>query len=326
MSNTTNLFIQRPALPATGYTALPNWLFECETLDIKARDLTVLNYIHTKCKNWKVRVSDVAKHCRMSKNTVYAALKVLQQHGFAHWERLSSGHVNWFIHVPDQPPAVKPHTKKPQSKKPDPNFEHVLTRNEEKPSIEKTTTAPPENLPVCKVIIEEPVVVVVTEEPVLPAEPITELPNITPDLTVLEVFNEKEKNIVSKELNKVTDLTAQAVILFTLKTAIANNTVKNSPIALARGLINKALDGVLVTQYAVAKMKAGQSTAIPMTQHTPHAIVEDNYRAERIAKIRNLAAKHPECVEVMKRKGAFTFPSEITYMYFPYDFRDAGLI
>lgn len=317
----TPVFIQRPALPATGYTALPNWLFECKTLKLKARDLVVLKYLLSKPQNWQVRVNDIANWCAMSKNTVYAALKVLQQLGIAHWERLKTGRVNWFIHVPDQPASrvVETHTKKTHH-----NFDRVLTKNNKKPNIEKKTTEPP-NKPT---INEQPLVapVVVTEQSVLLPEPTTTSSDITPDLTVLECLDAKEKNIIIKELKKVTDLTTQAVILFTLKTAMANNTIKNSPIALVRGLINKAIEGVLVTKYAVERIKAGQSTAVPMTKDTPHALVEAQLKAERIAKIRGLAAKHPECVNEMKKNRRFVFPSDTRYVYSAYDFIEAGLM
>lgn len=278
MTTTANLFIQRPATPATGYTALPNWLLECKTYDLKPRDLAVLNYLLSKRSDWKVRISDVVKYCRISRNTVYAALKVLQARGLAWWERLSSGHVQWYLHVPDNPPVtrvVEPHPKKPHPKKPHPNFEHVLTKNNKKTITENTTTAPAENPPIC-----EPDVVVV-EKPVLPPE----LANVKVefDPSVLDTFNEKEKNLANSELKKVTDRLTQAIILVMLKNAITDNKITNSPMAYLRGLVKCATKGTLDIISELRKIKKAQEQAAAQAAVAPKIPTAEELAARKQA-------------------------------------------
>lgn len=330
MNASINNLIQRPALPTSGYTSLPNWLFDCETFELKARDSTVLNYLLTKCKTWEIRIHDIAKHCRMSRNTVYAALKVLQERGLVWWVRLSSGHVKWYVHVPDNPPPtrmVEPHPKKSDPKKSDPNLGHVLTKNNKKPITENTTNPPPESPPSEPPPPPPPVVV---SEPVVQEAVKTETPadnvNVLADYSILqEQFDDKQRNLANKELNRV-NLIAQAVILFTLKTTIASNSIKNSPMALLRSLVNKAIEGTLDTQSVLEKMKkTGQYEQTPppqpsMPQQKPFSSKE--YHSERNKKLPALVAKYPHSLEETIKTGQFYFPGE--GMFILADFVEAG--
>jgi hypothetical protein len=331
------IYIERPAVPANGFTTLPNALFDCSTFNLKPRDQSVLNYLLTKRADWKIRVSDIAKHCCISKNTVYTALKVLQERGIARWERLKTGHTHWFIRIPDLPitPAITPHPKKPHHEKPDTNFSAVLTSNKNETSIKKTTTAPSENLPICEpiVVVSEKIVLPTVQhsEPIKPVvvetvstQQVTESFQPVPDMTVLECFDDQEKRLVTHELNKVTSITNQAVILFMLKNAIVNNTVKRTPIAMIRGLINLAIDGLLDTKYELAKMKQAEETNRPKPV-IPQLSAEERKAKEqamRVAQLKELVAKHPESIAEVKRIGAFHFGNR--GVFFKSEFKLAG--
>jgi hypothetical protein len=286
-------------------------------------------------------VPRIARDVGCSERSVQKKIKELEQLGlveriFRKYEkggnRSNLYRIVGFADRPLLPPQKTEPAAQPISERGSPSYsdkvhqagEQVAPINKtQKNTLKKTTTAPPENPP-----IVEPVVVV-TEKAVLPTQPITAtaLPDIMPDLTVLNVLDEKEKNTVTKKLNTaIKDTTIQAVILFMLKNAIARGIIEKTPFSYVLGLINLEIKGLLVKDADLAKMKTGQSTAIPITKQTPHALVEASLKAERIMRIRNLAAKHPECIEEMKDRGKFTFPSDTRYMYTAYDFREAGLI
>jgi len=323
----TSIFIERPALTA-GFTALPNALFECATFNLKPRDLAVLNYLLTKRNDWKVNVVDVAKHCCICTNTVYAALKVLQARGITWWRRLKTGKTEWFVRIPESPtipiicipessatPVIEPHTKKPHHQKPHHKFDDVLTKNENKTIIEKTTTdIEPQR-------IDQPIVVV-SEKIVISAEPAADEFKPIPDIAVLEKMDEQHKQAALSALKKVPNSTLQAVILFRLQLAITSGIIRKNPLAYMLGLINKAKNGSLdVRSELMAMKKAQEATQIkpPIPSQTPR-----NDKAERLILLQKLAVKHPESIVEAQEKGHWHIGGY--GLFIRKDFEEAGLI
>jgi hypothetical protein len=321
---TATVFIERPQVPAFGFTTLPNALFECLTYNLKPRDLAVLNYLLTKKDNWKVNVPNVAKHCCICPNTVYAALKVLQERGIAWWRRLKTGKTQWFIRLPESAatPVVEPHTKKPHPKKPHPKFYGVLTNNNKETIIKKTTTErEPENQPIC-----EEKVVVLCEEKVdtaeqHPADSFQPVPNVT----VLEKMNAEDKQAALNALNKIPDTTTQAALLFRLNKAIISGVIKATPLVYLYTLIGKVKNGSFDLRSELIIMKKEQEAAKPKPVTPPKS--PQDYKAERLEKLRRLVIKHPEAITELQKKVGSKFWYMSGYgMFTEQDFIDAGVI
>jgi hypothetical protein len=315
---TATIFIERPQVPASGFTILPNALFECITYNLKPRDLAVLNYLLTKRADWEVKVANVAVHCCICPNTVYAALQVLQDRGIAWWRRLKTGKTQWFVRLPESPatPVVEPHTKKPPVEIPHHKFCDVLTSNEKETIIKKTTTErEPENQPIC----EEKVVVVPFEEKVVTAEQATDSFKPVPDMTVLEKMNAEDKQTALNALNKIPDTTTQAVILFRLKKAITSGTIQQTALVYLCSLIGKAKNGSLDVRSELIAMKKAQQA----TQPKPSTPPRDD-KAERSALLRHLVIKHPEAIAQAQKQGHWHIGGY--GIFIRKDFEDAGLI
>lgn len=78
-----------------------NYFPELGYLKLKPRDFLVLIYLLRRpADDLHMPINEVAATYNISKNTVYAALKKLQQLGFVSYERLSSGKTHWFVHIP----------------------------------------------------------------------------------------------------------------------------------------------------------------------------------------------------------------------------------
>jgi hypothetical protein len=339
-TKTATVFIERPPVPDFGFTTLSNVLFECITYNLKPRDLAVLNYLFTKRADWEVKVADIAIHCCICPNTVYAALRVLQERGIAWWRRLKTGKTQWFIRLPESPatPVVEPHTKKPHPIKPHPKFCDVLTNNEKETIIKKTTTDPePENTPICE---EKVVVTVVPQKEVIVAceevaVPCTETVGSTkqqadesfkpvPDFTVLDKMNEHDKQAATSALQKINNTTLQAALLFRLNKAITNGTIKSTPLAYLHGLIAAVKKGSFDLRSELIVMKKAQEAAKPKPLTPSKPLTPEDEKAQRLAKLRNLASKHPDAIPTAQEKGCWYVSGY--GIFIKKDFEEAGLI
>ena len=319
-TETATVFIERPPVPDFGFTTLPNALFECLTYNLKPRDLAVLNYLLTKQTGWKVNVSNVARHCCICKNTVYAALKVLQKRGIAWWRRLKTGKTEWFIRLPELPttPVVEPDTKKPHPKMPHPKFYGVLTNNKKETIIKKTTTdLAPENQP-----IYEEIVVVPCEEKVITAEQATDSFKPVPDVTVLEKMDAEDKQAALNALKKVPDTTTQAALLFRLNKAITSGVIQQTALVYLYSLIGKAKNGSFDVRSELIVMKKAQQTTQAQASTPPKPPRDD--KAERLALLRKLVIKHPEAITKAKEQGCWHIGGYSIFIR--KDFEEAGLI
>lgn len=319
-TETATVFIERPPVPDFGFTTLPNALFECLTYNLKPRDLAVLNYLLTKQTGWKVNVSNVARHCCICKNTVYAALKVLQKRGIAWWRRLKTGKTEWFIRLPELPttPVVEPDTKKPHPKMPHPKFYGVLTNNKKETIIKKTTTElEPKNQPIC-----EEIVVVPCEEKVITAEQATDSFKPVPDVTVLEKMDAEDKQAALNALKKVPDTTTQAALLFRLNKAITSGVIQQTALVYLYSLIGKAKNGSFDVRSELIVMKKAQQTTQAQASTPPKPPRDD--KAERLALLRKLVIKHPEAITKAKEQGCWHIGGYSIFIR--KDFEEAGLI
>ena len=355
-TETATVFIERPPVPDFGFTTLPNALFECLTYNLKPRDLAVLNYLLTKQTGWKVNVSNVARHCCICKNTVYAALKVLQKRGIAWWRRLKTGKTEWFIRLPELPttPVVEPDTKKPHPKMPHPKFYGVLTNNKKETIIKKTTTElEPKNQPICEEIVVVPceekvvtveaeiiikktttdlapenqpiyeeIVVVPCEEKVITAEQATDSFKPVPDVTVLEKMDAEDKQAALNALKKVPDTTTQAALLFRLNKAITSGVIQQTALVYLYSLIGKAKNGSFDVRSELIVMKKAQQTTQAQASTPPKPPRDD--KAERLALLRKLVIKHPEAITKAKEQGCWHIGGYSIFIR--KDFEEAGLI
>jgi DNA-binding transcriptional regulator GbsR (MarR family) len=238
----TTANITRP-ICTENFTTLPNFLFDFNRYikNLKPRDSAVLNYLLTKPATWKLRAQDIATAINVCERTVYKALRILQDLGFARYERESSGRTNWFIAIPDtvQIPVKSPHSKKSDGILPHGKIAPVLTKNEKSLENTEQSLTKKENT--------------TTDVPKISPESTAVVAVETVEIDIAE-FTPQQKIIAQKSLSKVPSLTIQKMILMMLKIALTKSDVK-SPLAYLNALINKSIAGELDMSHAVELQK-----------------------------------------------------------------------
>lgn len=276
--------IIRPQMDAN-FTALPNTLLDFgRHVDLKPRDVTILNYLLSKPAQWKLRARDIANGTNISEGTVRAGLKVLQKLGFASYTREKTGVTNWEIKVPEYlvSPATKPYIKKPHVVKPHVENAHVILKNEiPLTKNEKTTNS----VVVESVAEQKPIDYINEPTPEIVATPVEEIAPVitTPDVVEFDIneLQPVEKKSVEKILSKI-EPTAQTAVIGVFKSALKKGTVK-SPVAYAAMLVKKSQSGELNVPTVEEKVNA--------------PIGANDEKEKRADKIRRVFAKHSEKIK-----------------------------
>jgi hypothetical protein len=233
-------------MPTTNFTTLPNYLLNYGRTDIKLkpRDSSVLNYLLSRPKGWKLIATDIARATNISVGTVYKSLQILQREKIMRYRRDRHGHTFWHLEIPNEHPAkpvISPYTKKPCVE----NCDELQIKDKivKKKTTTDTINTTPEKtdetvvVPVSVIDVNERVPVVVEQHidnAKLSAVDSLDLPDV-------------HKLAVRKSLQKSKiDPVIQQYVLIALKTALTSGTVRN-PIAYLNGLVNKALSGTFDT-------------------------------------------------------------------------------
>ena len=137
-SKGTNEIIRVKRIP-NNFVTMDKGFFEDSRLSYKAKG--ILGYLLTKPDNWEVRITDLKNHAKDGRDSIYAGLKELQDHGYyrkvqvrndkgrlSHWEC-------FICEVPmtnreESPNTAEPLTEKPKTVKPladKPNTEYPDT-------------------------------------------------------------------------------------------------------------------------------------------------------------------------------------------------------
>jgi len=122
----TNEIIRVKRLPSS-FVQMHKGFFEDSRLSYKAKG--ILGYLLTKPDNWTVRIADLMNHAKDGRDSIYAGLKELREHGYYHKAQIRDGngrlsHWECFIcEVPlantgndlcsDIPDTEKPYTENP---------------------------------------------------------------------------------------------------------------------------------------------------------------------------------------------------------------------
>jgi hypothetical protein len=196
---------------------------------------------------------------------------------------------------------------------------YQITKTDEK-HILKNNNTPTKNQPICEevIVLCEEKVAIAEQHPADSFKPV-------PDMTVLEKMNAEDKQAALIALKKVPDATIQAALLFRLNKAITSGVIQQTALVYLCSLIGKAKNGSLDVRSELIAMKKAQEAAQPKPSTPPKPARDD--KAEHLALLRRLVAKHPEAIaELQEKKGSKFWHTPGYSLFIEQDFIDAGLI